>query len=348
MASTTLTNARTKKPSQPNRPERTSTGTHGLSPDQLRKLYYYMRLTREYEDTIYQLFQQGKIVGGAYSGFGNEATAVGSAFALDEHDYIFPLHRDMGAHVARGQTMDCLFLQYLGRGEGNARGRDGSGHYIDRNLRIIGNISHLGAMIPVACGVALAGKIRKHNYIVMTYIGDGGVNVGEVHEALAMASVMKLPVILIIENNQFAYSTPLSKQHAVERLSDRASGYGIPGVTVDGTDVLEVYRVCRDAVERGRNGGGPTIIESVTMRMAGHAAHDNAWYVPKELLQEWKKKDPIERYEKYLTDQRVLTEAQRNSMMGEIQTIVSKAAARALEKPYPPGEDAAKGVFYGE
>ena len=208
----------------------------------LLKLYYFMRLTREFEDTILRLYQQGKIVGGAYSGNGNEATAVGSAFALEKDDYLFPMHRDIGAHFVKGQTVRNMMLQHLGRTNSLTRGRDGTGHYSDPKLRIYGNISHLGAMTPVATGVALACKLQKEKHVVMTYIGDGGSNVGEVHEALAMASVIRLPLVLIIENNQFAYSTPTSKQFLVEQLSDRAIGYGIPGITVDGTDILEVYR----------------------------------------------------------------------------------------------------------
>jgi len=197
----------------------------------------------------------------------------------------------------------------------------------------------------VTCGVALASKMRKEQAVVMTYIGDGGSNVGEVHEGLAMASVMRLPLILIIENNQYAYSTPIAKQFRVEKLSDRAKGYGIPGITIDGTDVLEVYRVCKEAVLRARKGDGPTIIESVTMRMHGHAAHDNAWYVPKKQFEEWKKKDPVDRFEKVLLNEGIFTDSKKKSMMAEIQEQINDATKIALETPYPPGEQAAEGVY---
>lgn len=342
-----MISTKTKSRPQFSKPEKKSGNNlnSGLKPDNLLKLYYYMRLTREFEETILRLYQQGKIVGGAYSGRGNEATAVGSAFALDAKDYLFPLHRDMGAHFVKGQTVRNLMLQHLARGNSPTRGRDNTGHYTDVNLRIFGNISPLGAMVPVACGVALASKLRKEQAVAMTYIGDGGSNVGEVHEGLAMASVMKLPLILIIENNQYAYSTPTSKQFIVDQLSKRAIGYGIPGITIDGTDILEVYRVCKEAVERARKGKGPTIIESVTMRMQGHAAHDNAWYVPKKMLEAWKKKDPLDRFEKLLTQEGLLTASKKKSMIEEIQSVIEDAVKFAEESPYPQGEEAAEGVY---
>ncbi len=316
-----------------------------LKPDDHLKLFYYMSLMREFEETILRLYQQGKIVGGAYSGRGNEATAVGSAYALGEKDYLFPMHRDIGAHFAKGQSVRNMMLQHLGRANSLTRGKDGTGHYSDPSLRIYGNISHLGAMIPVACGVALASKLRKEKYVAMTYIGDGGASIGEVHEGLMMASAMRLPLILIIENNQYAYSTPISNQFIVKKLSDRAIGYGIPGITVDGTDVLEVYRVCNEAVTRARNGEGPTIIESVTMRMQGHAAHDNAWYVPKQLLSEWKKKDPLERFEKRLTEQGIVSKKKKESMLAEIRSLLETETQYALEQPYPTAEEAEKDVY---
>jgi TPP-dependent pyruvate/acetoin dehydrogenase alpha subunit len=316
-----------------------------LSQDQYLRLYYYMRLTREFEETILKLYRQGKIVGGAYTGNGNEATSVGSAFCLKKEDYLFPMHRDLGAHFVKGQSVRNLMLQHLGRVNSLTHGRDGTGHYADPSLRIYGNISHLAAMIPVAAGVALASKLRKEKFVVMTYIGDGGSNVGDFHESLAMASVMKLPLVLIIENNQFAYSTPISKQFIVERLSDRAAGYGIPGFTIDGTDIDEVYRVCSEAVARARRGEGPTLIESVTMRMHGHSAHDGAEYVPKKLLEEWKKKDPVANIENLLLAKKILTSAIKAEYEKKIADELDDAIHFAIESPYPPAEEAATGVF---
>lgn len=316
-----------------------------LSKEQYLQLYYYMRLTREFEESILKLYRQGKIVGGAYTGNGNEATAVGSAFALEKHDYLFPMHRDMGAHLVKGQSLRNLMLQHLARGNSLSKGRDGTGHYADPSLKIYGNISHLGAMVPMACGVALASKLRKEKAVVMTYIGDGGANVGDIHESLAMASVMKLPLVLIIENNQFAYSTPVSKQKAMEKYSDRAMGYGIPGYTIDGTDIEQVYTTCKQAVERARDGQGPTLIESVTMRMHGHSAHDGAEYVPKDLLAAWKKKDPVLKIEKLLMDKKILTPTVKEEYEQKIMATLDDAIQFAVESPYPSGEEAIVGVY---
>lgn len=316
-----------------------------LTTEQFLKIYYFMKLTREFEESILKLYRQGKIVGGAYTGNGNEATAVGSAFTLERHDYLFPMHRDMGAHLVKGQTLRQLMLQHLGRGNSLSWGRDGTGHYADPALKIYGNISHLGAMAPMAAGVALASKLRKENSVVMTYIGDGGSNVGDIHETLAMASVMKLPLILIIENNQFAYSTPVQKQKAVQRYSDRAIGYGIPGITIDGTDIEAVYTTCKEAVDRARTGQGPTLIESVTMRMHGHSAHDGAEYVPKQLLEEWKKKDPIARIEQLLMSKKIVTQNLIDEYHAKVINELDDAIHFAVESSYPPAEQAAAGVY---
>ncbi|HUI09139.1 MAG TPA: thiamine pyrophosphate-dependent dehydrogenase E1 component subunit alpha [Bacteroidota bacterium] len=316
-----------------------------LSNPQRVELYYYMLLARECDDAILRLYRQGKIVGGAYTGSGNEATAVGSAYALEKCDYLFPMHRDLGAHLVRGQTLRNIFLQQLARAGSLTGGRDGTGHYADPALRIYGNVSHLGAMVPMAAGAALAATLRKERAVVMTYIGDGGSSVGEVHEGLNMAAVMRLPLVLIVENNQFAYSTPIARQFAAQRLSDRAAGYGIPGVTIDGTNVTLVYETCWKAVERARSGEGPTLIESVTMRMQGHSASDDASYVPKQMLEDWKKKDPIARCAKILLADRLLTEESLLTMNEEVRARVEEAAAYAVEAPYPDAGDAGEGVY---
>ena len=324
--------------------EKRTPGGKLSNPDRL-EMYYYMRMARECDNAILRLYRQGKIVGGAYTGNGNEATAVGSAFALEKTDYLFPMHRDLGAHLVKGQTVRNIFLQQLARGNGLTRGRDGTVHYADPSLRIYGNVSHLGAMIPMAVGFALAVTMRKEKAVVMNYIGDGGSNTGEFHEGLNMAAVMRLPFILIIENNQFAYSTPARKQYAAQKLSDRASGYGIPGVTIDGTNVALVYETCRKAVDRARRGEGPTLVESVTMRMHGHSASDDASYVPPEMLEEWRKKDPVDRLEKILTADRLLSGEAKKQIEDRIAAEIEDAIAFASASEYPPQEDAGKGVY---
>ncbi len=304
-----------------------------------------MIMTREVDNANLRLYKQGKIVGGVYTCTGNEATAVGSAYALESHDYLFPMHRDLGAHLVKGQSLKNIFLQQLGRGNSLTRGRDGTGHYADPSLKIYGNVSHLAAMIPMAVGAALASKLRKEKAVVMNYIGDGGSNVGDFHEGLNMAAVMSLPFVLIIENNQFAYSTPVAKQTVAQKFSDRAVGYGIPGVTVDGTDVMKVYEVCQKAIDRARRGEGPTLIETITMRMQGHSASDDASYVPKGLVEDWQKKDPIQKFEKILMNDRVLTETLQKEIRGKIGSEIEEAIDFALESAYAAGEDAAEGVY---
>ncbi|MBP2671998.1 MAG: pdhA [candidate division NC10 bacterium] len=321
------------------RPER------DLSRDDLLKLYYFMRLTRETDNTILRLYKQGKVVGGAYTSYGNEATAVGSAYALAPQDYLLPMHRDLGAHLVKGQTLKNVFLQQLGRASSLTRGRDGTGHYADPPLRIYGNVSHLAAMIPISVGFALASSMRGERAVVMNYIGDGGSNVGDFHEGLNMAAVMKLPFVLILENNQFAYSTPVRKQFAGARYADRGAGYGIPGITVDGTDVLEVFAACSRAVALARDGGGPTLIESVTMRMHGHSASDDASYVPPGMIDEWKKREPISRFEQKLLADGLLTQKAIADYEARIHADLDAAVAAAEADGYPAGEDAGEGVY---
>ena len=318
---------------------------HDLTNEHLLDLYYYLHLARACDEAILRLYRQGKMVGGAYAGTGNEATAVGSAFALQPQDYLFPMHRDLGAHLVRGQTLEMIFLQQLGRSGSLTRGRDGTGHYADPVRRIYGNVSHLAAMIPVAVGVALASRMKKENAVVLNYIGDGGSNVGDFHEGLNMAAVMKLPFVLIVENNQFAYSTPVAKQHAAARIADRAAGYGIPGVTIDGTDLLAVVAATRTAVERARRGDGPTLIESVTMRMQGHSASDDASYVPPALLEEWKAKDPVVLYDRLLESKGILTAPIRENIEKRITEGIAHAVRVALEDPSPDASEALEGVF---
>ena len=327
------------------KPRPTTPSSLALSNQERLELYYYMRLTRECDNAILRLYKQGKIVGGAYTGNGNEATAVGSAYALEDADYLFPMHRDLGAHLVKGQTVRNIFLQQLGRSASLTGGRDGTGHYADPPLRIYGNVSHLAAMIPVAVGVALASKIRKEKAVVMNYIGDGGSSLGEFHEGLNMAAVMALPFVLILENNQFAYSTPVTRQFAGQSFADRAPGYGIPGVTVDGTNVMQVYEACKRAVDRARAGGGPTLIETISMRMHGHSASDDASYVPGGMLEEWKRKDPLARFEKILSSDRVLTETGKAQMEQKIASMIEDAVLFAEESPAPAGEAAGDGVY---
>jgi len=329
-------------------PERTKAPKQkdpGLTKQDYLTLYYYMRLTREFEMRMVKLYRQGKIVGGVYTGTGNEATAVGSAYALRKEDIVLPLHRDLGAHLVRGFPLGKMAAQIMGRRDGPTRGKDNGTHIADLELGLLGHISHLGTMIPVAAGVALAVKMRREKRVVINYIGEGGTNTGDFHEGLNFAAVLKLPLVLVIDNNQWAYSTPTHKQYRCRRLADRAVGYGIPGEQVDGTDVLAVYQQCKRAVERARRGEGPMLIESVTMRLRGHSEHDDASYVPKSMLEEWGKKDPIARFEDYLTNHRHWSEREKREIEKRIAAEVETAWDFAQESTWPAGEEAIKGVY---
>ena len=314
-----------------------------LTKQQLLSCHRYMLMASEFDNEIYRLYRQGKIVGGAYPGIGNEATAVGTAFALGNDDVIFPMHRDLGAHIVRGQSLQQLFVNHLAREGALARGVDGTGHYADPEKGIYGNISHLGAMIPVAAGVALAAQLQHKPIVVMNYIGDGGAQTGEFHEGVNFAAVRKLPFVLVIENNQYSYSSPNSVEFAAKKLSDRAIGYGCFGETIDGTDIQAVYDASTRAIKRAREGKGPTLLECVTMRMRGHAEHDAAEYVPKELLAKWKKKDPIDLCEKLLLKMKAITTKELQAIHEEVEKEVRIAADAALAlPPIQPSDDLLK------
>lgn len=304
-----------------------------------------MRLTRALEDRVRTLFLQGRIAGGVYTGQGHEATTVGAAMALHDGDCIVPQHRDLGMHLVRGVSPRAVLCQWLARGNSPTLGRDGQMHIGDMHHGIVPMISLLGDSLPVACGVALTMKIRKHPHIVLASCGDGATSTGAFHEAINMASVQKLPLVLLIENNGYAYSTPTSKQFAVSNLSERALSYGIPGESIDGNNVQVVFSAIEQAVERARSGQGPTIIESKTFRVRGHSEADRADYVPRQLREEWLQKDPIARFEDYLLQERILTGTQRSEIEARIREIVDDAVHFAEHSPEPDITTVADYVF---
>lgn len=319
---------------------------HKLSKQDFFKLYRYMKLTRLYEDKLPILYRQGKLFGGVYRGTGNEAISVGSAYALAPQDIIAPLHRDAGAHLVRGQTVKRMFCNFMGRECGPTRGRDGNVHHGDLSQNIIGMISHLGTSIPVTVGAAIGKRMQGENAVAMTYIGDGGSSIGDFHEGLNFAAVRKAPFVLIIENNQFAYSTPNRLQFACEKLSDRSIGYGIRGLKIFGNDIIEVYQACKEAAEWARLGNGPVLIEAETMRMRGHSEHDPHEYVPRQMLEEWSERDPIQACRKYLLKYRLSSAKDLDSLDKELQREVDEAAEWAESQPFPEPESAAEGVFF--
>lgn len=319
-----------------------------LSHEQRLQLLYLMKLTRGTENRIIKLYRQGKIVGGVYTGAGQEATSVGTAFALNPDDYLVPMHRDMGAHIAKGQLLRNIFSQYLARVTAPTRGKEGNMHMGDFKKLMTCMISHLGANLPVAVGIGYGYLMRGEKKVVLTYIGDGGASIGDFHEAMNFASVVKSPVVLCIENNQFAYSTPTRQQYNCEHIADRAMAYGIPGYVCDGNDVETVHTVTKSLVERAREGHGPALFESMSMRMHGHSAHDDAFYVPKNMFEEWAQRDPILRFQKRLFDEGVLSEHEIGKIDHRVESEIDEAVEWALTQPEPPAYEAGLGVYADE
>ncbi len=299
-----------------------------------------MLLMRGLEERAMSLYRQGKVPGSFYDGFGQEAVSAGAAFAMAPEDRLCILHRDLAAHLVRGVPPARILAQYLGREAGITRGRDGNVHFGDRHLGCVGMISMLPDMMLVATGMAMAFKLRHERRCAITWFGDGSTSRGDFHEAMNWAGVQRLPVIFVLENNQFAYSTPLDKQFAVNPVQ-RATTYGFVGVSVDGNDAEAMFEATRVARERALAGDGPTLIEAVTMRMHGHAAHDDMKYVPKEQVEEWRARDPIDRQTERLRLLGVDVEALRAEVAAEIDA----AAEEALAGPMPDPASAVEGVF---
>ncbi len=317
----------------------------GLDREDLLGMYRNMLLTRGIEERGHILYKQGKVPGSFYTGRGNEAASVAVATAMGPNDVGTPIQRDMGVHVTRGIEPWRILAQYMGRVDGPTRGRDGNVHMGDAVLGLHPMVSHLPAMLPVAVGMALAFRIREEKRVAVAWCGEGAAARGDAHEGMNFAGVRGLPVVFFIDNNQWAYSTPTHLGYAVEHLADRAAAYGFEGVVVDGTDVLAVYREVKAAIEKAREGGGPTLIESLTLRMEGHAVHDDASYVPKELFEEWAKSDPIERFRIWLRANAELGDEEEAEITGDVKKILNDAARRADESPWPDPATLEEGVF---
>ena len=317
-----------------------------LSRRQYIDLYYYMRLNREVEETMTRLFRQNKIVGGLYSSLGQEAISVGTAYALEKRDWLAPMIRNIGALLVKGVSPRDIFTQHMAKYTSPTKGKDGTSHFGDLdNLHIISPISMLGDLIPVMSGVAMAGRYLGQKIVAMTWIGDGGSSTGVFHEGLNLAASQKAALVLILENNQWAYSTPVRRQIPLENLADRAKAYGIASYIVDGNDVVAVYSTAKEAVERARAGEGPILIEAKTFRRRGHAQHDPAEYVPKEQRQYWEKRDPIELYEKFLIKEKLLESKGKKEMEDRLHSLLEKEREFAESSPMPPPESVSEGVY---
>lgn len=317
----------------------------GLDREDLLGIYRNLLVTRGIEERGHILYKQGKIPGSFYTGRGNEGAAVGVATAMGPDDVGTPLHRDMGVHVVRGVEPWRIFASYMGRADGPTRGREGNVHMADMRLGLIAMVSHLPAMLPVAVGCALAFRIREERRVAVAWFGEGASSRGDTHEGMNFAGVRRLPVVFVCDNNQWAYSTPTHLEYACEHLADRAQGYGFDGVVVDGTDVLAVYREAKAAIEKARDGGGPTLIECLTLRMEGHAVHDDASYVPRELFERWAERDPLQRFRTWLRSNVDMSDAEEDEISNDVKKLLNEALRRAEESPLPDPGDLEAGVY---
>src|SRR5690242_17973167 len=319
----------------------------GLSREQLLDLYYWMRLTRSLEERLVNLYRQTKVVGGLFRSLGQEACAVGSAYALRREDVLSPLIRNLGSMLVKGATPVEVLRQYMAKGDSPTRGRELNIHFGDVEERnFVGQISHLGDMVPVMAGVTLSFRMRKEPRVGLVYVGDGATSTGAFHEGINFAAVQRCPLVVIVENNRYAYSTPTAKQCAAERLADKAAGYGIPGVRADGNDVVAVYEVTRDAVGRARRGEGVTLIELMTYRRKGHAEHDNQSYVPDGEIDRWEREnDPITRYIAHLRDEFEFSDKEISAVDERVRRVVDEATDEAERSGFPEALDALQGIY---
>jgi TPP-dependent pyruvate/acetoin dehydrogenase alpha subunit len=318
-----------------------------LSREQCIEIYRWMLLNRRMETALENLYKQGKVVGGVYFGLGQESCSCASAYALGKDDWMGPMIRNQGALLVRGFRPADIMMQYMAKSGSPTGGRDTTSHFGDLKKRnVVAPISMLGDLIPVLAGVALGARLQGRNIAVMTYIGDGGQSTGVTYEGLNFAAVQSLGLVLIVENNLWAYSTPADMQFRVKDLAERAIGYGIPGVIVDGTDACQVYDACHEACARARRGAGPTLIEAKMMRMKGHAIHDAAEYVPKLLFEYWKKRDPIARFENYLVNaKKWLSLSENEKLIADVERQLESEREMAVNSPMPSPESAAGGTY---
>jgi TPP-dependent pyruvate/acetoin dehydrogenase alpha subunit len=318
-----------------------------LSREQKLELYYYMRLTRSLEERLVNLYRQTKVVGGLFRSLGQEADAVGSAYALDRSkgDVLSPLIRNLGSMLVQGAKPNEIVKQYMAKGDSPTRGRELNIHYGDLERGFIGQISHLGDMVPVMAGVTLSFKLRKENRVGLVYVGDGATSTGAFHEGINFAAVQRCPLVVVVENNGYAYSTPLSKQTAAKQLVDKAIGYGIAGEQADGNDVIATYEVTKRAVDRARSGGGVTLIELITYRRKGHAEHDNQSYVPPGEIDRWaSENDPIDRYAKRLIGDG-FDKKELDAVDVRVKDEIDRATDEAEASPMPDPTDALVGLY---
>jgi acetoin:2,6-dichlorophenolindophenol oxidoreductase subunit alpha len=318
-----------------------------LSDERLQEMLATLKLCRYFDERMEALYRQGRLPGAIYSGRGQEGTHVGSVFALEPTDSLFVTHRDLSAQLTKGLDLDRVMAQFWGRIDGYLRGRDGNSHIGDWNgSRTFAVISHLPIAYPVACGAATAYQRAGDRRVAMAICGDGSTSNGRWHEALNWSAVHQLPVVWIVNNNQYAYSTPNPLEFPVPTIAERSQAYGMPGVRIDGANVLDVYEAAREAVDRARNGGGPSLIESVSLRWRGHAGHDPATYVPSELL-EWymAEKDPVKNFEEWMLTEGVVTKEDIQQIADRVEQRFEAGYEFAQGSPFPEPGDVTKGLW---
>jgi len=320
-----------------------------LSTDQLLEIYYYLRLTRTLEERLVALYRQTKVIGGLFRSLGQEGESVASAYALERgrnKDILSPLIRNLGSMLVMGAQPLEILRQYMAKADSPTRGRELNVHFNDLEKGYLGQISHLGDMIPVMAGIALSFKLRREPRVGLVYIGDGGTSTGTFHEGLNLAAVQRLPLVVVGEYNHWAYSTPPEKQFAVKDLADKAKGYGVPAVTVDGNDVFAVYEATKFAVDRARRGKGVHFIEVKTYRRKGHAEHDDQHYVPKEVLELWSKSnDPMDRYAQRILAADLVDEKELKEIDDRVRVEVDQATDACVNEPLPAAESALPDVY---
>lgn len=317
----------------------------GLTREQLLEIYYYLRLTRSLEERLVNLYRQGKVIGGLYRSLGQEGESVGSAFALDPGDIMSPLIRNLGAMLVQGAQPTEILRQYMAKATSPTTGREMNVHFNDLDLGYLGQISHLGDMVPVMAGITLSFKLRGEPRVGLVYVGDGATSTGAFHEGINFAAVQRLPLVVVVEHNGYAYSTPTARQTAVKRLSHKALAYGIPGHTVDGNDVLAVYAITRDLVDRARSGDGVSLLEVVTYRRKGHAEHDDQRYQPPEEIAEWERNDPVERYVTRVIEEGWVSKAELETLDARVGIELAAAVESCEHDPLPDGPSALPNVY---
>jgi pyruvate dehydrogenase E1 component alpha subunit/2-oxoisovalerate dehydrogenase E1 component alpha subunit len=321
----------------------------GLSREQLLDMYRYLRVTRTLEERLTALYRQSKVIGGLFRSLGQEGESVASAYALERgrnKDLLSPLTRNLGSMLVMGARPIEILRQYMGKADGPTRGRDMNIHFNDLEKGYLGQISHLGDMVPVMAGITWTFKVRGEPRVGLVYVGDGATSTGAFHEGLNFAAVQRCPLVLVAEYNRWAYSTPPEKQFAVKDLAEKAKGYGVPAVTVDGNDVLAVYEATKVAVERARRGNGVHFIEVKTYRRKGHAEHDDQHYVPRDELESWaKENDPVDRYVRQLVTNGWVEEQDLRDIDDRVRVEIDGATDACLDEPLPPPEGALPGVY---